>query len=188
MHEVLSLSCLRAVHHAMPEVVCVFPAEGTDGIWVALVPVIVSDYCGCGEAEAPGLKEVLYSLFQQCLVLKYVAEHFTAVSERECEVRAPGIQVGAEVFGLDGAKLAAGVSLHSGGTFGFVEEREAGGETGVEGNGRGVNVPFSVLTLCTCFGFKVCLFVARVSCVGLDPHYQGLGSRAPAGVEGVDGC
>eukprot|EP00961_Rhodomonas_salina_P135888 1828053-Rhodomonas_salina.3 len=78
------------------------------------------------------------------------------------------------------------MSLYSGGPFGFVEEREAGGETGVEGNGRGVDVPFGVLTLGTSFGLKVCLFVAGVSCVGFNPHYQGLCSRA--GVEGVDGC
>eukprot|EP00961_Rhodomonas_salina_P135887 1828053-Rhodomonas_salina.2 len=80
VHEVLRLLCLRAVHHVMSKVVCMFPAEGTDGIWVALVPVIAHDDCSCGEAEAPGLKEVPHSLFRQCLVLKYIAEHFTAVS------------------------------------------------------------------------------------------------------------
>eukprot|EP00961_Rhodomonas_salina_P083736 1125236-Rhodomonas_salina.2 len=77
------------------------------------------------------------------------------------------------------------MSLHSGGPLGFVEEREAGGETGVKGYGEAVDVPLGVLTLCSCLGLKVCLLIARVSCVGFNPHNQGLGSCAS--VKGVNG-
>eukprot|EP00961_Rhodomonas_salina_P198964 2683815-Rhodomonas_salina.10 len=66
-----------------------FPAVGWKfaKVSVALVSVFACDDGGW-EAEAPGLKE--------SLVLENVAEHFAAVSKRECEVRAPGVLVGAE--------------------------------------------------------------------------------------------
>eukprot|EP00961_Rhodomonas_salina_P248118 3353145-Rhodomonas_salina.1 len=91
MHEALSLSCLRAVHHAMSKVVCMFQAEGTDGVQVALVSVVARNDGGCRKAEAPGLEEVSHSLFLECLVLEDVPEHFAAVSKCEGEVGTPGI-------------------------------------------------------------------------------------------------
>eukprot|EP00961_Rhodomonas_salina_P097365 1309692-Rhodomonas_salina.1 len=91
VHEALSLSCLGAVHHAVSEVVRVFPAKGTDGVWVALVSVIACYDCGGGEAETLGLEEVQHSLSWESLVLENDAEHVVAVSKRECEIGAQGI-------------------------------------------------------------------------------------------------
>eukprot|EP00961_Rhodomonas_salina_P201812 2722471-Rhodomonas_salina.1 len=149
------------MHHAMSEVVCVFPAEGTDGVLLDLVSVVARDDGSSRKAEAPGLEEVSHSLFQECLVLEDVPEHFMAVTKRE--------------------ELASGMLLHCGGPFGFVEE--AGGETGVEGKGGSVDIPLGILAFCSCFGLKVCLLIARVH---VTVHCHGL--RSCSSVKGVDSC
>eukprot|EP00961_Rhodomonas_salina_P223153 3017644-Rhodomonas_salina.1 len=168
MHEVLSLLCLGAVHHAMSEAVRVFPAEGTDGVRVALVSVVARDDGSCRKAEAPGLEEVSHSLFRECLVLEMVPEHFAAVTKRE------GIQLGRRRAG----------GGHASPRWRSIWLR--GGEGSWRRDWSGGHIPLSVLAFCSCLGLEVCLLIARVSCVGFDPHYHGL--RSCASVKGVDSC